>query len=119
MGDFSKVTLCIRCISETLIDEWLEQCKKSILRNEKPQISGAETFQYRKFCNMLKQDNPKMCQEFIKKKDIINVDYITPKVEHDDIDNYHDEQGYLKELPADKHFMTVISTMTSVLQRSN
>ena len=62
---------------------------------------------------MLKQDNPKKYKEFIKEKDIINVDDIISKVEHIDIDNYHDENGYLKELPADKHFMAVISPMAS------
>ena len=68
---------------------------------------------YGTFCNMLKQDNPKMYKEFIQEKDIINVDDIISKVEHVDIDNYHDENGYLKELPVDKNFMAVISPMAS------
>ena len=35
MKDFSIVTRCLHGISETLIDEWLGMCKKSILWNEK------------------------------------------------------------------------------------
>ena len=122
MKDFSKVTFCIRCISETLIDEWLDKCKNSILWNEKTSNAWCRNFfkniafksiGYGTFCNMLKQDNPKMYKEFIKEKDIINVDDIISKIENFDIDNYHDENGYLKELPADKNYFAVISPMSS------
>ena len=30
-----------------------------------------------------------------------------------DLDNYHDEKGYLKELPADKNYLAVISPLWS------
>ena len=122
MKDFSKVTCCIHCISETLIDEWLELCKKSILWNEKTSNIWCRSFfnnvnfksiGYGTFCNMLKQDNPKKYKEFIKEKDIINVDDIISKVQNVDINNYHDENGYLKELPADKNFLAIISPMSS------
>ena len=107
MKDFSKVTCCIRCISETLIDEWLNKCKNSILWNEKTSNLWCRNFfkniafksvGYGTFCNMLKQDNPKIYKEFIKEKDIINVDDIISKVEHIDIDNYHDENGFFERV---------------------
>ena len=107
MKDFSKVTCCIRCISETLIDEWFDKCKNSILWNEKTSKSWCrnvfkdiafKSVGYGTFCNMLKPHNPKMYKRFIKEKDIINVDDIISKVEHVDIDNYHDENGFFERV---------------------
>ena len=62
---------------------------------------------------MLKQDNSKMYEEFIKEKEIIDVDDIISKIQHVDIDSHHDENGFLKELPADKPFLAVISPLGS------
>ena len=62
---------------------------------------------------MLKQDNPKKCKEFIQEKEFRNVDDRISKIQHVDIDNYHDENGYLKELPSNKSFLAVISPLGS------
>ena len=75
MTDFYKVTSCIHNISETLIDEWLEKCKLSILWNEETWYdwcinffhnSSYKSIGYGSFCHFLKIDNPKMYDEFIE-----------------------------------------------------
>ena len=57
MKDFSIVTRCLHGISETLIDEWLGMCKKSILWNEKT--------------------SDKWCRKYFKNADFKGVNYGT------------------------------------------
>ena len=122
MKDFSKVTRCLHGISDTLIKEWLEKCKFSIFWNESTseqwcrnyfKISDFKSVGYGTFCFMLKQDNPKKYEEFVREKEIIIVDDIISKIKNVDLDNYYDDKGYLKELPVDKNVLAVISPLGS------
>ena len=49
----------------------------------------------------------------MREKELIPVDDIISKIKNVDLDNYHDENGYLKKLPADKPFLAVISPLGS------
>ena len=120
MSDFSKVTRCLHNISEYLIDEWLEKCKLSKFWNEATSPNWCVNFfnrsdyrgiGYGSFYHFLKMDNPKKYNEFLKEKDIINVRDIISKIENVDLDDHNDENGYLKDLPADKDFMAIMAPL--------
>ena len=122
MTDFYKVTSCIHNISETLIDEWLEKCKQSIHWKEETSYdwcinffhnSSYKSIGFGSFCHFLKTDNPKMYDEFLKEKDIIDVSDIISKIDRVDLDNHNDDKGYLKELPLNKDYMAIISPLGS------
>ena len=58
---------------------WVEDTSEKWCRNLFNNVNF-KSIGYGTFCNMLKQDNPKTYNEFIKGKDIINVDDIISKL---------------------------------------
>ena len=122
MKDFAQVTMSLSCVSDTLIDEWLDLCRTSKLWNEQTSLKWCTNFyktvNYKhhtinSFVYLLKEDNNAKFEEFRREKEIIDTKDITSSLQHVDLDNHHDERGYLKYLPYDKPFIAVQSPLGS------